>query len=226
VETRPEKEIDYDRLLDRIIDRFQPVRRLWPVNARLAVWLTLELATIAIVVLGRPRHDLAFKLDNFQYVLEIGLFMALGVAAAGLALRTAIPGREVTMRELIWVGMGALLAFLLLLREPVSTSVPLGQFIREGARCCSFVALLAAGPWLALFVAVRRGAPVLTETTGGLIGGAAFFFGFVATRLGCPIDDSLHLLLWHALPIAAGVALSMLAGMAWLGPNTSVRRAS
>jgi len=38
-----------------------------------------------------------------------------------------------------------------------------------------------------------------------------------ATRLSCPIDDSLHVLAAHALPVVVGAALSAIAGTAWLG---------
>jgi hypothetical protein len=36
-------------------------------------------------------------------------------------------------------------------------------------------------------------------------------------RIACPIDEGLHLLTWHTLPIAMGAALSAIAGARWLG---------
>jgi hypothetical protein len=59
-----------------------------------------------------------------------------------------------------------------------------------------------------LFWAVRSEPPALTNLAGGLIGAGAFSFAFVATRQGCA-DDSLHILTWHVIPVAAGTALSI-----------------
>ena len=35
-------------------------------------------------------------------------------------------------------------------------------------------------------------------------------------RLGCPIDEPVHLIIWHLMPVVFVVVLSTLAGAAWL----------
>ncbi len=35
-------------------------------------------------------------------------------------------------------------------------------------------------------------------------------------RVDCPLDERLHLLVWHALPVAGGTLLSALIGLGWL----------
>ena len=110
------------------------------------------------------------------------------------------------------IAAAALISVLLVSREPAASEVRLGSFMLAGIRCVGCTALLAAIPWCALFWAVRRGMPLPTDKAGALIGAAAFSFAFAATRLGCPIDDSVHLLAWHVLPVAAGTALSIAAG--------------
>ena len=54
------------------------------------------------------------------------------------------------------------------------------------------------------------------KTSGGLIGAAALLFAFIVTRLGCPIDERLHILTWHVLPMVGGTVLSVLVGVALL----------
>jgi hypothetical protein len=39
---------------------------------------------------------------------------------------------------------------------------------------------------------------------------------FAFQRLVCPVDDMLHLLAWHGLPVVAAVLVSTLIGVLWL----------
>jgi hypothetical protein len=221
MDTSGTRDISYENLVEDIIERFEPAKRLWSVRSRLLFWLALEVAILALVAYGAPRADLLLKLHNLQYVFELTAFITLGALGAGLALRTAIPGREVTANELTLFATVALISVMLVFSEPAAGEVRLGPFLLAGIRCVGSTALLAAVPWCALFWAVRRGMPLRTDKAGALIGAAAFSFAFAATRLGCPIDDSVHLLAWHVLPVAAATALSVAAGMAWLRRSRS-----
>jgi hypothetical protein len=210
------KEIRYDELLGPLIDEMQPVRRVWPVSVRFALWLIVELGLLATVALAFPRDDLGARLHDIRYILELGFFSSAGIIAALLALRTAIPGREASRVELLALGSLAIAAVVLVTRGQVRTDLTLNAFVDEGVRCLLCTTVLAALPWALLFWAVRRGAPLPVETAGGLIGAAAFCFAFAATRLGCPDDGVLHVLVWHVLPVALGACLSIFAGTAWL----------
>jgi hypothetical protein len=216
----------YDEIINRLIEKFEPARRIWPVTARLALWLALECSILALVALGAPRGDLLIALANPAYVLQVGIFVLVGVAAAGLALRTAIPGLEATTLQLSPVSLATAVAVLLAASVPAQSGIRLGTFIGIGIKCLVCTELFAALPWFALFWAVRRGAPLASHLAGALVGVAAFSFAFATTRLGCPIDDSLHVLTWHVMPAAAGVGLSTLAGVAWLGRKTPSRAGS
>jgi hypothetical protein len=224
MDTSEINEIRYDNLFKQIIERFEPAKRLWPVRSRLLLWLALESAILTFVVCGAPRSDLLLKLRNLQYLFELIALITLGALGAALSLRTAIPGREVAANELKLTSAVALISVLLVFREPVASEIRLVPFLITGLRCVGCTAFLAALPWSCLFWAVRRGMPLLAGQSGALIGVAAFSFAFAATRLGCPIDDSIHLLAWHLLPVAAGTALSMLIGITWLRRRSCGRR--
>lgn len=210
----------YDARCRAVVDRlsmdFQPARRLWPVNARLALWIALELAILASVAFTYRRPDLFAKLHEFSYTAESVAFLLVGTLAGALALRNAIPGREVTKLEIVLLCGIGVVAGLSVLLEPVRENITLVGFILAGLPCLGCTVALAAVPWMALFWAVRRGIPMAVEVTGGLIGAASFSYAFAASRLGCPIDDLRHVVLWHVLPILLGVGLSTLAGIAWL----------
>jgi hypothetical protein len=212
-------QIQYDLLIDRLIGDFRPAKVLWPVGARLAMWLLLEFVIITPLVLSRGYGDLSVQLQSVRYLLELGIFLFIGVATAGLALRSAIPGREATQGELLLISAPGLVSLALMLSEPVPTVVSAGQFIPIGSTCLLYIVSLAAVPWLVLFRAVRRGVPLQPEIAGGLVGAAAFCFAFVAVRLVWPVNDSSQLLMWQLLPIGLGTALSILAGAAWLSPE-------
>jgi len=203
-------------MIDRLAAELQPVRRLWPVNARLAMWLLLEASLILIAVVSGARADLPEKIANARFLAEVTLFVIAGVLAAMLALRAAIPGREVTSHELELVMLISGVAILFVFSEPANQDVALSEFIHAGARCALCIGIFAAIPWTAMLWAVRRGAPTSSATAGGLIGAAAFFFSLAITRLGCAIDDRVHFISWHVIPALIGIGLSLLAGTAWL----------
>jgi hypothetical protein len=210
--------VRYDVLVERLFPNFQAVRPVWPVHTRLAMWLTLELS-ILLVGLASHRVDLPQKLRSNQYLLELGIFVAMGTLAAMFALKTAIPGREAKRRELALLTIATLAAVILISREPSPEIASLAQFIHVGAKCALFTGMFAALPWLGLFWAVRRGATLAARTAGGLIGVAAFSFALAVGHLRCPLEDSLHFIIWHMLPGCFGVLFSILAGMGWLRRN-------
>jgi hypothetical protein len=208
-------EIRYDIMVERLFPDYQPAKPLWPVHKRLVLWLALE---FGIVVAGFAVHrpDLLQRLRSTQYLLELGAFLAMGTGAAVLALRTAIPGCEPNRYELSVILIVALTAIGLIACEHSIMPVSVAQFIRAGIQCTIFTGTVAVVPWIGLFWAVRRGAPLAPLSAGALIGMATFSFAFALGRLCCPIEDSLHFLTWHMLPGVGGVLLSISAASAWL----------
>ena len=202
-------------LIDRLARELKPVRPLWPVSARLALWLALE-ALFVLLMIEVTKNDFMLKLAHPVYLLEVTFFAAAGIVSAVLALRAAIPGRSVRKSE-IAVATGLVGAgILLLMTQPVQTSLPLNEFIGAGVRCACNTGIFALVPWLALWWAVRRGAPMNGAAEGALVGSGALLFTFALMRIGCPIDDELHLLTWHLVPALLLIGLSTVAGAMWL----------
>jgi len=204
----------HHELVERLVADLRPVRRLWPLSLRLALWITLEVAVLLLIIAHTHRTDLAQKTHDLWYTFGVVGFGVAGVIAAYFALRASIPGREVYRSEVVLLVIVTLVSSLLLLHQPSDARLPLSQFITVGRACALSVLMFASLPWFALLWAVKRAAPLSPALDGALIGAAAFLCSFALMRVNCPIDDGLHLFIWHFLPAVVGVALSAGAGMA------------
>src|SRR3989442_4938227 len=117
-------------------------------------------------------------------------------------------------------------AIVLVSLEPANTVRSAWGFMASGAQCLLCILGFSAIPWTALFVAVHRAAPLDPPVMGAYVGAAAVLFAAAAVRIACPIDEEIHLLAWHMVPIATGAALSAAARAGWLArldPAPSLR---
>ncbi len=209
-------------LISQLVAEAYPVRRLWSPTQRLLAWVGFAaMLAVGVVAIG-ARPDLALRLRDPAFLLEVGTLALAGVWMASQALRHAVPGMAPDRFRGI-VGLGGV-AGMLLLREPIQTALSLDAFVTLGAPCASTAVGLAAGPWAALVIALRRGAPLSAARAGALAGGAAAVLAFLLLRLRCPVDDLLHVLVWHALPVVVtGVACTAV-GSWWLRRWRQVHR--
>ena len=199
-------------LVERIAAELTPVRRVWPVSTRLWLWILLEAAVLLLWIWHGYRSDLPEQLRNPWYLLGVVGFTAAALIAATRALRAAIPGRESSRLGLILMLALAVSSALLLFHEPIDEQAAIATFIGRGIPCATGILILAAIPWLAMLWAIRRGAPLRAAAEGGLAGAAAMLFSFALIRLRCPLDERLHLLVWHLMPALIGTALSACLG--------------
>ena len=88
--TEPDRE---RALVDQLVTDVRPVRRLWSPEVRLALWLVVAAAGLAVVAARVARVDLPSQLGSPSFLLEQALLL-LGGGLLGLeAFRTAVPGR-------------------------------------------------------------------------------------------------------------------------------------
>jgi hypothetical protein len=211
-------------LVKRLSSEAWPARPLWPVGARLGLWMVIEAGVLAWVMSHTTNHFTA-RLANPGYVIELVFFAGAAIISAALALRSAIPGRPLSMSEATIAGAVVLAGTIVLtIAQPMDASCPLGDFARSGLRCACETVMFGALPWLALWWMVRRGASMSGWLSGLLVGAGALLFSFAVMRIACPIDEPLHLLTWHLLPALLVIALSALAGAGWLRFRPSTRR--
>lgn len=92
------------------------------------------------------------------------------------------------------------------------------EFVRSGLRCLLEGTAMAL-PAMALFALVlRRGAPVAPVTLGRTAGTLAGLLGVTVLQFTCPLQQTLHLTVWHGgillVMAMAGAALGQYAGRA------------
>jgi hypothetical protein len=96
----PRHDIDYDALIDRAIEHFEPVKRLWSLSTRLFFWILFEIALLTGTGAFLAYYHVLVRIDVVVLMLSLGFPILASIAAAFLALRGAIPGREVNWSEL------------------------------------------------------------------------------------------------------------------------------
>lgn len=198
-------------LVDHLVQYSQPVRRIWPVRVRWALFLTYLLAVGALVAWTWPRPDLPAKLHQAFFILGlVALIVATGYSAF-LALRSAVPGRTPSRFDaalaLALVGTAALSLY-----DPTNAS----PARVAGWMCALRTLAIAALPWIILLVAIRRGAPVRVESAAIFAGAAALLFATTTLRVACPDDGSVHWLTWHLGTAALATALTTPLATTWL----------
>jgi hypothetical protein len=177
----PERQdIDYELLVDRAIDDFHPVKRLWAVSTRLAFWILLETALLILCAGIKVINDLSSPVSPRDLV-ECGPLILTSIAAAFLAMRSAIPGREVARWELLLL-MAAVVKAVALNYEPSARSVSSDELVHAGGISTLKLLGLSALPWIVLFWSVRRGVPMQPAKTGALVGIVAFCLALAMYR--------------------------------------------
>lgn len=206
------KEIDYGSLIDRLIQDFPPVKRLWPVSIRLSLWLLLEAAILIASVLLSGRPDAFSAIYFHEYWMEGAAFFLVSIIAAWIALRNSIPGRETGPGELTPLVIAIIAAALTTQVEPLSHPLlsPDSFSFMLGRQWS-----LAALPWVALFWAAQRAVPLRPRLTGGMIGVAASSFAIAADLFAGPGYPAT----WQLFGGAILTVLSFFAGVVWLDPK-------
>jgi hypothetical protein len=175
-----------------------PVLRTWS-------WLAIAFAfAVAGFLVFGARADLGSRAGEVDFLWLSGLTTVAMSLAGFVSLVLAVPGAERS-------------AFLrgLVVAVIVAWSVTLaGGIVREGHGLAGvshwyvcFVRIAAIGllPASALFVMLRRAAPLRPGWTAALALGAAAAAGALAIQFVCPIDDAGHGLIGHFGAVATSV---------------------
>lgn len=209
----------HDALVTRLVADVHPVRRVWPPVLRLTAWTTLAGLIMGAFTLRSHLPGLEGRLFEPLFAAQIASLAIAAVWCCWLALRAGVPGREPRAPELLatmpLLGLPALLA---LGQAPEAIGDP-RVFVWAGLTCTPVTFGLAAIPWIAGLVALRRAAPVSPRIAAALAGAAALLAAAAAVRAVCPLGDARwHLLAWHLLPVAVGAAVSAGAMARWIQP--------
>lgn len=207
-----------ENLIRELVRDARPVRRLRPLALRALGWIALTAVSFAIllVFLG-VRRELGDAADRADFAVETALLVLTALSAAIGALLVSLPGGE-RSALVRWVPVGiATVALLWAAGELVvasNTGAPAGRLTFSWP-CVYRTALIAAVPGVALFVMVRRAAPMHAAWAGLLAVLSTSAVGVLGANVVCPNDRPLHMLLWHTAPLMLFAAIGAALG-AWL----------
>lgn len=160
------------------------------------------------------RADIMAKLASSAFVLELALLFSLAFSAALAALCLSRPdGHQMPWVKYLPFGFTAAWATATfsgstdLSWATLFHSATLGQF-----DCPWHIALFSVPPGIAIFLIVRRGAPIQCCWAGGMVALSVTAFGYLCMRLVEQNDNPAHLIIWHAVPIMVMCVLGMMAG--------------
>lgn len=170
--------------------------------------LVLELA---FVVVGVALLHLREKLSGGYAAWELPLLALIAYLAARAALQSLTPGRPVS-RVLVGGVTGSLALWMLASFGVMGAHVVGGRWNPSdagtgGLQCSLKMTVVAVIFALGLWIVMRRGAstrPGQSAYWGAL---AAFALAAFWQRIACPSDSSVHLVVYHLLPIVPLVAL-------------------
>jgi hypothetical protein len=199
-------------LRERIAHDLRPVRPLRSPGRRALVLLPLGLALIiCIPALWGLRSNLALLGSGAAWGLSAVQSFA-GLLLVGVALREAVPGRELSPLSIAAVVTAAVAVFVgqtLVTQSIAPYLAPPGVFARYLWECfwmssaTSFVPLAAAG-WLA-----ARALPTRPAVAGALYGLGAGLMNDAGVRLFCQVSSPAHVILAHGGAILFLVAAGM-----------------
>lgn len=195
-------------LIEQMADELEPVRPL-----KIRDGILLVVAAVAVTVLGVAFGPglwsglLSGKASMF-FVVTNGLLLILGCAAASSVIQMANPRvgnqHDGPRWASLMVAVLPVAAFLALLGH----EHPMGPLTdTHGLKCFGSAMLASTITAVALFLWLRRGAPVAPATAGLHLGIAATALGSAAYGLACPLDGAIHLGLWHVAPVLLGALL-------------------
>ena len=200
-----------DRLIEHLADGLSPVQPLVRPGFRAFIWLCGALPFLAILALSMmSRADVAPNGTGLGFVGPQVVAVVTGILAAWAAFRSVIPGYSRT--TFIWpvvAGM-AWIGFL-------ATQTPQGQLGTTLAAShewmCVAIIVLSSGPLLAaLWLMLRRGAPLNPGVTAALAALAASALANVAACVAQPHPNNGVTLIWHGATIAVLVTIAAVTG--------------
>ncbi|HET6195362.1 MAG TPA: NrsF family protein [Acetobacteraceae bacterium] len=192
-----------------------PIRPLPPPSVRLAQWTAavVPLTAACVMAIG-PRRDSLLALHQSAFVWVAVATMLTAVLAAASAFVLSVPGAERSpvsrVMPLAAAGTWGLVLVVSLTRGGDSLHRLL--VLPFHSLCLIEIAGLGIVPGWALFVMLRRAAPLRRAWSAALATLAAVALGAAATQFLCPIDDPAHQLVGHFLPVAVLAAWGTIAG--------------
>ena len=205
-----------DELIAHLSGDLPPVRNGTVMRLLLGAIALGLIGSIAVMLLVlRPRHDLAQAMTSFGMWTKLAYTFALAAFSFWLVERAGRPGADMVRPALLLALPLLAIALLSLIQMRAPDADPRSLMMGHTARVCAVLVTMTALPILAAtFWALKRLAPTrlgLAGTGAGLFAGAAGAFVY---SFHCPEAAAPFIAVWYSL----GVALTAVIG-GFLGPR-------
>ncbi len=194
------------------------VQRLPHPGWRALIWLAVSTAYVAgfVAVMGL-RPDIAEKLAEPRFLIEVGAAYMTSMMAAAAAFCAGCPGRPLWER---YAPVPFLIVWLASLGEGCwrdwVRSGPDGLIFQPDFICFPIILVISIIPTLLIFIMIRRAAPIAPIATTALATLAAASLAAAAVRLFHAQDASLMVLVWQFGSVALLAGLGALFGRSLL----------
>ncbi|MBK8174766.1 MAG: DUF1109 domain-containing protein [Rhodospirillales bacterium] len=191
--------VDTETLIETLAREARPVKRLPPPGRRVVRWLAVGLPVIALfgVIMG-ARPDLAEKLAEPVFLLQLLAGLATAVCAAFAAFASCVPGAP---KWTLWLPAAPLAVWIGSLGRQCWQDWlafgPEGVVFHPDLICLPIIAMVGAAPAIAMVAMVRRGAPLTPRLTAFLGALAAAALAYVGLRLVHPQDAAFMVFVWQ-----------------------------
>jgi hypothetical protein len=165
------------------------------------------------------RGDLVAVVWRPEFQVKSVLLLVTAISAAVGALLVSVPGAE-RSAAVRWLPVAVVTALLLWIGGELWAAAAAGTVnwgIGAAWGCVAQILAVGLVPGAVLFVMVRRAAPLRGVWAGLLALVAMGAVGALGTSAICPSDRSMHVLVWHVLPLLAVGAVGAAAGYVLLG---------
>ena len=196
-----------------------PWTPLASLRVRATRWLLLAFALcgVALIAIG-PRKDFLAAIQDPFFVAAAVVLIAVGLIAASAAFVLSVPGAERTSAwrvGAILLAVGWALMFVGRLIAGGDAWTRLAAFPNHWG-CVSRITALSLLSGVALYVMLRRAAPLQRAWSSALATLAATGFAAAATHIMCPVDDPAHHIASHVLPVTLLAIVGTVVGRRWL----------
>ncbi|MBY0226927.1 MAG: DUF1109 domain-containing protein [Hyphomicrobium sp.] len=205
-------------LIDALADKVEPVEPLRHPAARAMGWMIVSFVYLAgLVWLIGPRADIADKLAEPRFVIEIAAALLTSLMAAIAAFCAGCPGRPLWERFAPFPFLAVWLATLGegCWRQWVQSG-PDGLTFNIDLDCFQAIFLASILSALVILVMIRQGAPLAPMSTTGLATLAATAIGAAGLRLFHALDVSVMILVWQFGSVLLLATIGFLAGNRYL----------
>ncbi|MBU1312821.1 MAG: DUF1109 family protein [Alphaproteobacteria bacterium] len=184
----------------------------------IALAIGAPLSAVVLVTTIGIRPDLGDALHTPRFIFKIAVTLLLAVTTSSLVFNVGKPGvplRPYLIALLIPLGLLTLGIVTELFVLP-SSSWRESMAGRYGYHCLFFIPFFSLAPLVALFWALKGGAPEKPGLSGAAAGLAAGGVGAAIYALHCPDDSPLFVALWYVTAITFVTLCGYFAGKRWL----------